>query len=136
MTDILRVKSDLKKLKKAIKVIDSVMEAENKHIKRLELLKFMGQDDFTKEEIERTERILESLNASEYIKEANRIEEKYMSVINTLEPLDKTIILDGYINGNPYWKIGMRIGYSEEGVRKRVAKIVKEIAEKVSFETN
>lgn len=130
MADILQVKSDLKNLKKAIKAIDAIMDAENKHIKRLELLKFLGQDEFTREETERTERILKTYDASKYISEANKIEEKYMGIINTLDPLDKTIILDGYINGNPYWKIGMRVGYSEEGIRKRVAKIIKLIAEK------
>ena len=131
MADILQVKSDLKSLKMAIKAIDAIMDAENKHIKRLELLKFMGEDNFTKEQIEKTESILKRLDAAKYISEANKIEAKYMGIINSLDPLDKTIILDGYINGNPYWKIGMRVGYSEEGIRKRVAKIIKLIAEKV-----
>ena len=131
MADILRVKSDLKNLRKAIKIIDAVMEAENKHIKRLELLKFLGQDEFTREEIERTERILQCYDAAKYISEANRLEEKYMGVINALEPIDRTIVLEGYINGNPYWKIGMKIGYSEEGIRKRMAKIIKQIAENI-----
>ena len=51
-----------------------------------------------------------------------------MEAINKLEPFDKTIILDGYINGKAYWKIGRDIGYTERGVQKRVSIAIELIA--------
>jgi len=51
-----------------------------------------------------------------------------MDAISKLDPLDRTIILDGYINGKPYWKIGRDIGYTERGVQKRIGAIIEKLA--------
>ena len=56
------------------------------------------------------------------------LESLYMEAISKLEPLDRTIILDGYINGKAYWKIGRDIGYTEVGIQKRVNKIIEILA--------
>ena len=77
---------------------------------------------------------LDSLPICKEIEKAREIEEKYMGAIMELDPIEKSIIVDTYINGVPYWKIGIELGYSEEGVRKRLAKAIKSIACQVNLD--
>lgn len=73
--------------------------------------------------------MLATLDTAKYIQRATELESRYIEAINKLDPLDKTIILDGYVNGKAYWKIGRDIGYTKEGVQKRVNKIIERLAE-------
>ena len=85
----------------------------------------------TKENLEEATKIrknLESLRVEDCIKEATELESRYMEAISKLEPLDRTIILDGYINGKAYWKIGRDTGYTERGVQKRVVIAIETLA--------
>ncbi len=56
------------------------------------------------------------------------LKEKYYPLIATLDPLDRIIILDGYINKTPYKKLGKEIGYTKEGIQKRTYIIIGKIA--------
>ena len=68
------------------------------------------------------------MSIEEYIKEATDIEAKYMSAINQLDPLDKAIVLDNLVNGIPYWKIGLKLGYTEDGIKKRINKAIRKLS--------
>lgn len=123
-----KIKKDLRRLSKLSHSIEVSLTIKERHEKRRELLLQEEQTEETIGEISKIDRVLSSLHIQEYIKEATALEERYMGAISRLEPLDKTIILDGYINGKAYWKIGRDIGYTEDGVKKRVKKSIEKLA--------
>lgn len=123
-----KIKKDLRTLRKITHNIEVSMTCKVNHEKRLEYLRQCKQTSESIEEIKKLEGILSNLHIEDYIKKATALEETYMSAIEKLEPLDKTIIIDGYINGKAYWKIGRDIGYTEAGIRKRLEKAIDKIA--------
>lgn len=124
-----QIKKDLRKLRKLAHSIEVASTVKERHVKRKEILMQSEQTEDVLSEIARIDRVLATLRIEEHIKQATALEERYMEAISRLDPLDKTIILDGYINGKAYWKIGRDIGYTEDGIKKRVAKIIEKIAE-------
>ena len=124
----MRVKRDLRNLRKLTHSIEVSLQVKERHEKRLAWLKERPQTKEVKSDIEQIEKVLATLDIEKYISKATAIEAKYMEAINKLEPFDKTIILDGYINGKAYWKIGRDIGYTERGVQKRVTIAIELIA--------
>ena len=126
--NIKTIKNDLKQLKKTIHIIEALTQSKERYLKRIETLSSFIQTDKIKEQIETTKKVMSLLKIEDYIKEANELERKYMSAINKLEPLEKTIIIESFLNGKPYWKIGNALGYEEETIRKKIAKILKKIA--------
>ncbi len=111
--------------------IEASLQVKERHERRLEVLSKKEPSQETIDEIERIQDVLSNLQIEEYIKQSTTLEAVYMESINELEPLDKTIILDGFINGKPYWKIGQEIGFSIEGIKKRVKKIIFKLAKKI-----
>ena len=104
------------------------MQVKERHERRLS---YLEREKPSKENIEEAQKIrknLASLRIDDIIKEATTLESLYMETISKLEPLDRTIILDGYINGKAYRKIGRDIGYTEVGIQKRVNKIIEILA--------
>ena len=104
------------------------MQVKERHERRLS---YLEREKPSKENIEEAQKIrknLASLRIDDIIKEATTLESLYMEAISKLEPLDRTTILDGYINGKAYWKIGRDIGYTEVGIQKRVNKIIEILA--------
>ena len=124
-----QIRQELKLLKKIQHSIDTLIEVENSHKQRLEVLLTKKQTDSVKEDIVKIKDIISNLGTEQYIRRATEIETKYWSAINSLSPIDKTIILDGYINGTQYWKIGNKVGYSERSIQRRVPEIIKIIAD-------
>ncbi len=124
----MRVKRDLRNLRKLTHSIEVSLQVKERHEKRLAWLKERQPTKEVKSDIEQIEKVLATLDIEKYISKATAIEAKYMEAINKLEPFDKTIILDGYINGKAYWKIGRDIGYTERGVQKRVSIAIELIA--------
>ena len=129
--NINQVRSDLRLLRKIQHSIDIQLEVEEGHKKRLVLLMEKKQTQSVQEDINKLQDIISKLNTEEYISRALAIEAKYIDAINKLEPLDRTIIMDGYINGKAYWKLGNKIGYTEQGIQKRVNKILVNIAKHI-----
>lgn len=126
-----RVKRELRQLRRINHGIDVYLSLRERHEKRLAFLRALEPCEEVTREIERLEGLVASMETARYIAEATRIEEKYMETINALEPVDRTIILEGYINGVPYWKIGRDIGYSERGIQKRAAAAIEWIARRI-----
>ena len=129
MKEINEVKKDLRELKKYTHAIKQLECAQRTHLARIKLLESIGGGEKTNKLIERENALLASLDAKTVIEGACTLEEKYMAKINELPLPDRGIIIDCVINGTPYWKIGLEIGYSDEGVRKRVSKIIAKIAQ-------
>ncbi|MBQ8545653.1 MAG: sigma-70 family RNA polymerase sigma factor [Clostridia bacterium] len=128
MKELNEVKKDLKNLKKHAHAIERLQKVVSTHEARIKMLKRMKDSEKTRELIKKEESLLDSIKLCEEIDNARHIEEKYMHAILALDPVDKSIILDTYINGEPYWKIGLELGFSEESIRKKVSKIIKTIA--------
>ena len=128
MIDVDIVKRDLRHLRKITHSIEVALQVKERHEKRLEVLRQGKQSPEAIDEIMKVEKVLATLHIEENIKRATEIELRYIEAINKLEPLDKVIVLDGYINGKAYWKIGRDIGYTERGVQKRVSIIFEKLA--------
>lgn len=124
---IAKIKSDLRQLRKITHNIEVSLQVKERHEKRLAILQQKSTQEF-EEEISKIKQVLSTLKIEESIKKATALELKYSEAISKLDSLDKVIILDGYINGKAYWKIGRDIGYTEVGVQKRIKKIFEKLA--------
>ena len=125
---IAKIKKDLRRLRKITHSVEVALQVKERHERRLS---YLEREKPSKENIEEAQKIrknLASLRIDDIIKEATMLESLYMETISKLETLDRTIILDGYINGKAYWKIGRDIGYTEVGIQKRVNKIIEILA--------
>lgn len=122
------IKRDLRQLRKVTHSIEALMTMKEKHEKRLEYLSGLPPSESIEEEKRRITSLLEKVDIQGYIARATALEEKYMAAIDKLDPLDKKIIIDGYINGKAYYKIGWGIGFSTQGVQNRISIIIKKIA--------
>lgn len=123
-----KIKRDLRLLRKITHSIEVSLTVEKRHKERLEILRKQEQTDEVRQNIADIEAVLATLDTAKYIQRATELESRYIEAINRLDPLDKTIILDGYVNGKAYWKIGRDIGYTEVGIQKRVNKIIEILA--------
>ena len=120
-----KIKKELRALRKINKSIEASFRMRSKYEKRLNYLK----NNLQAKEAERVQTLLAGLKIDEQIIRATEMEAKYMTIIDKLEPIDRTIIIDACINGKTYLAIGMDVGYSEEGVRKRIDRICYKIAD-------
>ena len=125
------VKKELRKLRTLTHSIEATLRTRELHERRRAALREREATAEVKSELLRLERIIATMSIEAESRAASELELKYMTAINSLEPIDKTIILDGYINGKPYWKIGRDIGYSEDGVKKRARLALVKLAEKL-----
>lgn len=122
------IKKDLRQLRKVTHSIEALMTMKDKHEKRLEYLSGLPPSEAVEEEKRKITSLLEKVDIQGYIARATALEEKYMAAIDKLDPLDKKILIDGYINGKAYYKIGWEIGFSTQGVQNRISIIIKKIA--------
>ena len=127
--NIKEIKKDLRQLKKTIHIIDALKRSQARYTDRIETLSKFQQTPKIKQQIETTKKVMSLLRIEDYIKEANEIESKYMDAINSLEPIERTIIIESFLNGKPYWKIVQDLGYEEETVRKKVNRILRKIVQ-------
>ncbi len=125
------VRKDLRALKKSSHVIQRLIELQGIHFKRIKALKALSDDGQAEAIIEKEKEIMLSVRLKEEIEKSQSLEAKYMDIIGELDPIDKAMILDCFLNGMPYWKIGMEYGFAEEGARKHIESIVKRIAQRL-----
>ena len=131
MKEINEVKRELRELKKYTHAIKQIESARKTHLMRIKLLEGMQENDRILALIEKENTLLADQTPINLIESACEIEERYKKAINELPILERGIIVDAFINGTPYWKIGLEIGYSEDGVRKKVSKIISKIAKSI-----
>lgn len=131
MDRISKVKSEIKQLRKNMRLLNALADSDVRMSRRLDMLMASPKSEAVKCEVERIQRSLNSVDARRLSGEILELEGKYMGALGKLSPIDKTIFLEFCIEGMPYWKIGMNTGYSQEGVRKRMYKMLETIAEEV-----
>ena len=122
------IQKDLRNLRKASRAVEAKLRVKESHERRRA---YLEERKAPASELLRIANFIDSLDIEGSIRRASELENRYMEAINGLDDIDKTIILDGYINGKPYWKIGREIGYTEDGIKKRVSKILERLAETV-----
>lgn len=126
---IAKIKKDLRRLRNITHSIEVLLKVKEMQEKRISYLEWERPVIGSNEEAEKIRENQAALRIYENIKEVTTLESEYIEAISKLEPLDRTIILDGYINGKAYWKIGREIGYTEAGVKKRMQKIFEKLAD-------
>ena len=125
---ITKIKKDLRRLRKITHSVEVALQVKERYERRLLYLQNKQDTKGSVAEEEKIRKNLAVLRIDDSIKESTELEALYMEAISKLEPLDRAIILDGYINGKAYWKIGRDIGYTEIGVQKRVKRIIEILA--------
>ena len=125
-----QVKTDLRELKKTVHLIDTLVRAKNAYAYRIKSLIEQGSKSGV-EEARKLQEKLDDLKIQEHITRAIELQGKYTEAISALGVVDKTIVLEYYINGTSAWKIGNKLGYSEDGIRKRLAKALAQIAKAI-----
>ena len=122
------VKRDLRLLKKSSHAVKRILEIQGLHFKRISALEKMEKCEENSRLIKREKEIIEGLKLKEVIAESEEIEKKYLAALASFHPRDKAMMLDCFVVGMPYWRLGMEYGYSEEGVRKHINALVEELA--------
>ena len=131
MNNIEKIKNDLRTMRKNAHLIDGLYNLQKTHEKRLSLLEKMERSAKVQRAILQEKQSLDKIDALGYIQESRDLESKYMRAINSLDPVDKAIIIESFINGVAYWKIGNQLGFTSEGVRKRIQRALAKIARMV-----
>ena len=53
---------------------------------------------------------------------------RFFAALRLLDPSDQSLIRDAFFFRKPYWLISMETGYSPDGVRKRIDRVLKNLA--------
>ena len=128
MTSVQKIRQDLRQIKINAHAVSALEKAYTTHIKRIKMLESLSSNEYIKKQISREREKLESLNFLGQIEELTNLEIKYKDLISSLPPLEKAIMVDCFFNGKSYWQIGLKLGYSEEGVRKQVSVIIDKLS--------
>ncbi len=124
---IQEIRRELRDLRRLTHSIDTMLTLRDNHERRIKYLTEKATPE-AQGEAERIKGLLDGLKIEESIAKANELEARYMSAIGKLEPLERTVIIEGYINGKPYWKIGKEMGYSERSIQARVNAALEKLA--------
>lgn len=131
MNNLDKVKNDLRSMRKNAHVINGLYNLQKTYEKRISLLEKLERGERVRQAILREKQSLDEVDVLGYIKESRDLESKYQRAINSLDPVDKTIIIESFINGVAYWKIGNQLGFTSEGIRKRIQRALTKIARMV-----
>lgn len=126
---IQQVRSDLRELRHVGRSVEISIDTKERLLRRIRYL----EEQDRKEEIAEVEKLIEKMRIDEQIAKVTELELKYMSAINSLGVIDRTIIIEGYVHGRAFWKIGQDIGYSVEGIKARAKKSIVKIAKEMNI---
>ena len=128
MISIERIKKDLRELKKTTHLVEALIGAKKNYLKRIRELKGLHRIQ-KREKLETLERLYEAVEVEPYIIKIEEYIEGYHEAIESLGITDRAVVIDYFVNGIPAWKIGARLGYSEDGIRKRLKGCIIKIAD-------
>ncbi len=123
-----KVKQDLRELKKTVHLIDTLIRTRDEYAYRIKRLSESNRIKSKKEALA-LESLISKIDIERHVKKALEIQSRYTGAIAQLGTVDKTILIEYYINGTPAFKVGRTLGYSEDGIRKRLGKAIKKIAQ-------
>ena len=125
-----KIRRELRDLRRIAHSIETMLTLKDRHQRRIAYLTELGTAEALSE-VEKIKTLLDGFKIEESIAKVNEIESRYMGAIGQLETVDRTIIIEGYINGKPYWKIGKEMGYSEDGIKKRARRALEKLSDNV-----
>lgn len=128
---IKKVRKDLRALKSTSHAIERIIEVQGIHFLRINALEKLPKNKRIEDLLAKEKEMIKGLGLEEQIERSEEIEKKYMGAISTLDVTDRAMVLDCFLKGKPYYKIAMDYGFSEGGLRKRLDRLVKQIAEKM-----
>ena len=125
------VRKELRSLRKLAKYVDAVAGLRKKQLRRTEYIKTAAPIQSREQLLAAAKQSMDLEKFEEQLRELCALEKKYMSVIRQFSAEDQVILLEGVIGGVSYIELGNRFGYSEEGIRKRVQRLIRQMAVKI-----
>ena len=126
-----KIKRELRAVKKSSHAIGRLIEHQGLHFTRIRALEALPKDEERDAIIERERELIEKMGLEELISQNEEMEKKYEKALESLSLRDRAMMKDCYFGGMPYWKIAMEYGFSEEGARKHLEKLVVKISKVV-----
>ena len=123
-----KVRKDLRALKSTSHAITRLIEAQGVHFVRIRALEALPRSEKNDSLIKRERKLISALGLDNEIEKSSEIEKRYMDAIATLDVTDRAMITDCFVKGAPYYKVAMDYGFSEGGLRKRLDRLIKQIA--------
>lgn len=128
---IKKVKRDLKGIKQNSRAVMHLIEVQGIHFKRIEAISALPKSEKNQEIIEKERELISALGIEKMIEQNQRLESEYMEAIKCLCELDRALILDVITGGMTYYKLGVKYGYTEEGMRKKVNSVISTLSKYV-----
>lgn len=125
------VRRDLRALKSTSHAITRLIEAQGIHFVRIKALEALPKSKKTDELISKERELIEALGLAEQIEKSAELEKRYTSALSALDTSDRAMVTDCFIKGEPYYKVAMDYGFSEGGLRKRIDRLVVQIAKSI-----
>lgn len=126
-----KVKRDLKGIKQNSRAVMHLIEVQGIHFKRIEAISALPKSEKNEEIIKKEKELISALGIEKMIEQSQRLESEYMNAISCLGEMDKALILDVITGGMTYYKLGVKYGYTEEGMRKKVNSVITALAKYV-----
>lgn len=120
-----QVKQDLRSLSKKSQSITTMLDMIELHKKCADCLKskqIQNQIDAVLKELEKN------------INDFTSLEIQYMRLIERLEPTQKVVIIDHYINAEPLWKTANKFGYTDRHLCRYINDAILKIAQMSGYE--
>lgn len=128
---IKKVKRDLKGIKQNSRAVMHLIEVQGIHFKRIEAISALPKSEKNQEIIEKERELISALGIEKMIEQTQRLESEYMEAIKCLCEPDRALILDVITGGMTYYKLGVKYGYTEEGMRKKVNSVISTLSKYV-----
>ena len=126
-----KVKRDLKGIKQNSRAVMHLIEVQGINFKRIEAISALPKSEKNEEIIKKEKELISALGIEKMIEQSQRLESEYMNAISCLGEMDKALILDVITGGMTYYKLGVKYGYTEEGMRKKVNSVITALAKYV-----
>ena len=121
----------MRALKSTSHAIQRIIEAQGIHFFRIKALEGLPRSAKTEALVAKEMELIKGFGLEEEIEKSERLESFYSEALAQLDVLDRAILLDFYLKGDACYKVAMEYGFSEGGLRKRIDRTVKQIAEKI-----
>lgn len=124
MKTIERIKEDLATLAKARQILRTHEEAEKHLQKDIAHIKRYPVNAEQIEAVQKLNATIESLQVKSQRLLATNLEYEYSQAFEKLPPIERSLIIERYINGKTYEQIADNYHYSAERVRKKIGEII------------
>ena len=122
----IQIHNDLNRLKELAKKIQYFADAE---LKLNKLCVVIEQSSASQKAKSRFNSCIKKVSLQKHLEEFNDLMTKYSSLAKKhLDPLERAIFIDAYINGATLKEIAEKTYYSESGIKKKLDKIIIKLA--------